>query len=188
MKMTDRPSAELDDMREHLKRAMTLKELPRAGWVRAGVDSPESVAAHSWGVAYLVLALSPLRDDIDLGTALSMAVIHDLAEARTGDITPHDGIARADKARLESKALEALVAPLRHRRELQQLWRDFEDGTTREGRFVRACDKLDMALQAQRYAQTQGRDTTEFIESALAEIDGPDLRTLAAPSVDDITE
>ena len=36
-----------------------LKALDRTGWVRRGVQSAESVAAHSWGVAWLVLALCP---------------------------------------------------------------------------------------------------------------------------------
>lgn len=186
--MTDNSSSQADVLRDHLKRALLLKELPRAGWVRAGIEAPESVAAHSWGVAYLVLALSPLRDDIDRGKALAIAVIHDLAEASTGDITPHDGIARAEKARLESSALEALVAPLQHGEELQGLWREFEEGTSREGRFVRACDKLDMALQAQRYAETQSHDTAEFIESALAEIEDEVLKPLAAHQADDVTK
>ena len=48
-----------DLLRARLLEALALKELPRAGWVRERVQQPESVAAHSWGVAWLVLVLCP---------------------------------------------------------------------------------------------------------------------------------
>ncbi|NCF97628.1 MAG: HD domain-containing protein, partial [Euryarchaeota archaeon] len=32
-----------------------LKHVLRTGWVRAGVESPESVAAHSWGMSILAM-------------------------------------------------------------------------------------------------------------------------------------
>jgi putative hydrolase of HD superfamily len=169
---------DLSQLDLRLRQALALKALPRAGWLRAGVDRPESVAAHSWGVAYLVLALCP--DGLDLGRALAIAVIHDLAEVSTGDITPHDGVARAEKARREAIALARLVAPLPRAESLVELWRELEEGSSPEGRFVKACDRLDMALQARCYAAEQGADTAEFVESALAELDDPDLRILAA--------
>lgn len=172
------PRRDRDQLELALDQAMALKALPRAGWVRVGVERPESVAAHSWGVAYLVLALCP--PELDLGRALAIAVVHDLAEVSTGDITPHDGVARAEKMRREASALARLLAPLERAGELLELWRELEDGSSPEGRFVRACDKLDMALQARRYAADQGADTAEFVESALAEIDDPVLRELAA--------
>ena len=86
-------------LRRRLIETMRLKELPRAGWVRVGVSQPESVAAHSWGVAWLVLTLCPTN--LDRGRALAIAVLHDLAEVRVGDITPHDGIPSEDKAEAE---------------------------------------------------------------------------------------
>lgn len=160
-----------------LTEALALKSLPRAGWVRAGVSSPESVAAHSWGVAWLVLVLCP--SGLDRGRALAMAVIHDLAEARTGDITPHDGIDADVKHDLELEALESLLGKLPGAGELRGLWLEFEERRTPEGRFVRACDKLDMALQARRYAAEQSIDPGEFVRSALASLDDETHRGLA---------
>jgi putative hydrolase of HD superfamily len=176
--MANRTSSQLETLRHALRRALSLKEVDRAGWLRVGVEAPESVAAHSWGVCYLVLALCPEREGFDRGKALAMAVIHALAATTPGDITPHDGVERDEQVRREAHALQALVAPLRNNEELHRLWQEFEEGSSREGRFVRACDKLDMALQAQRYAEWQGYDTSEFIESALESIDDEDLKSL----------
>lgn len=161
-------------LRERLLEALALKDLPRAGWVRAGVTEPESVAAHSWGVAWLVLVLCP--EHINREQALCIAIVHDLAEVRVGDITPHDGVDPLEKAELEHAALSALNAGLPV--DLMPFAHAY--GSTPEGRFVKACDKLDMALQAQRYAASQGLNLQEFIDSALAKLEPGLLRELAA--------
>lgn len=166
-----------DLLRARLLEVLTLKEVARAGWLRAGVPAPESVAAHSWGVAWLVLVLCP--PDLDRGRALAIAVLHDLAEVRVGDLTPADGVGKAEKARREAHAMAGLLAGLRGAGELTALWREYEDGSTPEGRLVKACDKLDMALQAARYQATSDLELREFIDSALARLEDPLLRALA---------
>ncbi len=162
-------------LREALLEALRLKELPRTGWVRAGVPEPESVAAHSWGVAWLVLVLCPRH--IELDRALAMAVVHDLAEVRAGDLTPHDGVSAQDKSLAERRALGGMLQGLPRSGQLHGLWEEYEARRTIEARFVRACDKLDMALQALRYGD-QGLDLQEFVDSALAELDDPMMRAL----------
>lgn len=173
MSTTEPPIAAL---RGALVEALALKALPRAGWIRVGVPRPESVAAHSWGLCWLVCALCPPH--LDRGAALAIATVHDLAEARVGDLTPHDGVPKAEKQRREVEALRAMLAPLPGAAELEARWWDYELGRTPEGRFVKALDKLDMALQASVYAIGDGIDPTEFVEAALARIDDPTLRAL----------
>jgi putative hydrolases of HD superfamily len=163
-------------LRRVLLEALDLKVLPRTGWVRAGVDRPESVASHAWGVAWLVLALCP--PGVDRGRALPMAVVHDLPEVRAGDRTPGE-VPPSEKTRREREGLAGLLAGITVAPEVSALWEEFEAGATSEARFVRACDRLDMALQAARYAEAQGLDLDEFVDSALAALDEPALRTLA---------
>ncbi|MFN3197135.1 MAG: HD domain-containing protein [Bradymonadia bacterium] len=159
--------------------ALALKAIPRAGWPRVGVPEhqTESVAAHSWGVAWLVIALCP--SDVDRGRALAIAVLHDLAEARVGDITPHDNVPKVEKHRLEHAAFVDLVSALPQRDELIALWMEYESQSSAEGRFVKACDKLDMALQAQLYARDHDADTSELVQAALAKLTDPLLNALA---------
>ncbi len=163
----------MSELRERLIECLALKALPRAGWVREGVPQPESVAAHSWGVAWLVLVLCP--DELDRGEALAIAVVHDLAEVRVGDLTPRDVV--EDKAALESAAYAELVGPLPRSAELERLFAAY--GVSPEGRFVKACDKLDMALQAADYQARTGQDLREFVESALSRLPDGLLRYLA---------
>ena len=167
---------QMTDFRATLKEALALKGLPRAGWIRAGVRDPESVAAHSWGVGWLVLVLCPPH--LDRERALAMAILHDLPEVRTGDITPHDGVPTEEKQLAESRAMRSLVASLEEGDYFLELWWEYENGSSPEGRLVKACDKLDMALQAQRYAGEQALDLDEFIDSALARLDEASHRNL----------
>ena len=87
-------------MREELLTLLQLKDIPRTGWVRAGVDNPESVAAHSWGMALLALRLCP--EHLDLSKVLSMCLVHDVAEIVVGDLTPHDAIKGQEKHELRT--------------------------------------------------------------------------------------
>jgi len=148
-----------------------LKALDRTGWVRRGVQNAESVAAHSWGVAWLVLALCP--PDLNRERALAYAVLHDLPEVRVGDLTPHDAV--ADKHLQEDQAAEAMLAT---RPDLLATWRAYEAQADPEARFVRQLDRLDMALQARRYAREQGLDPDEFFESARSAVTDPRLQRL----------
>ena len=169
-------------LRDRLLEALELKDLPRAGWVRVGVPAPESVAAHSWGVAWLVLVLCP--EDLDRARALELAVVHDLPEVRAGDTTPHDGLGAAEKSARERRALDGLLDGVPRAAQLSALWEEYEAGDTAEARFVKACDKLDMALQAAAYQPRTSADLSEFVDSALARLPGGLLRDLAGAEID----
>jgi hypothetical protein len=79
--------------------AAKLKSVPRTGWLDRGLDSlrVESVADHSFGVALLAWICALQRQaegaEIDPERVLKLALIHDLAEAETGDSTPYDSAA-----------------------------------------------------------------------------------------------
>jgi putative hydrolase of HD superfamily len=152
--------------------ALALKHVDRAGWTRVRTDAVESVAAHSWGMALLALRHCPPA--LDRAEVLALCILHDIAEAIVGDITPHDGVSADEKRRREDAAAAALLgdAP-----ELLRLFRDYAERRTPDARFVRQLDKLDMALQAGIYAE-EGAETAEFVESARRGISDPALAAL----------
>ena len=146
-----------DSIHQFLLKAYELKALPRAGWVRSGVLSPESVASHSWGMSLLISILAP--KNLDHLKMHHMALAHDLPEVITGDITPHDGISKSEKKERERAAATSFLPS-----HILEAWKEYEENETAESKFVHMLDKLDMALQAQIYkSQT---DTNEFLESA----------------------
>ena len=133
-----------------------LKDILRTGWVRAGVESPESVAAHSWGMSVLAMQLCP--EYLDRMRVIEMCLVHDLPEVEVGDLTPHDDT--STKSEDEHRAMSRL-AP-----QWLGLFEEYEAQETEEAKFVKYLDKLDMALMARIYEEKQGLDLSEFIESA----------------------
>ena len=156
-------------MRDQLLQMLQLKDIERTGWVRAGVNKPESVAAHSWGMATLALKLCP--PELNLARVLSICLVHDLAEVIVGDLTPHDEIQGDEKHRLEREAMLSM-AP-----EWVDLFDEYESTSTPEAKFVKTMDKLDMGLQAIRYTE-QDIDLSEFITSARKTTDETDIAHL----------
>jgi len=113
------------------------------------------VAAHSWGVAFLASQLCP--PSLDRGRVLEMCIVHDLAEVRVGDITPYDGISVEKKHQMEFAA----IANMNLADRTTNLFAEYEAQETEEAHFVRFMDKLDMALQAERY-EREDRDLSQF--------------------------
>ena len=155
-------------MRDELKEILGLKNVLRAGWVRAGIESPESVAAHSWGMSMLALKLAP--KELDLARILSLCIVHDIPEVRVGDLTPHDDT--STKAEDELNAIKEMEP------EWVGLFEEYEQGQTPEAKFVKQLDKLDMALQAEIYQSKSAISLGEFIESARLRIDDEVLKNL----------
>lgn len=139
-------------MREWMK----LKQLLRTGWVRSGVEDPESVASHSWGMAILAMKLCP--DNLNKTRVIEMCIVHDLPEIIVGDLTPYDD--QTNKHNDEIKAMKKL-APF-----WLDLLLEYEEQKTEESKFVKYLDKLDMAYMARLYEEQQGLDLEEFVTSA----------------------
>jgi putative hydrolase of HD superfamily len=129
-----------------------LKDTPRAGWALRGISAPESVAEHSHRAALLALVLAPrARPPLDVCRCVAMALVHDLAEALVGDITPYDNVSADDKRARENAAMREL-ASLAADDSLLALWREYDGAASPEARFVKELDKLETVLQASEYA------------------------------------
>ncbi|KAJ2925762.1 hypothetical protein H1R20_g11336, partial [Candolleomyces eurysporus] len=70
-----------------------------------------------------------------------MALVHDLAEAQVGDITPHENFTKEEKHRLEQEAMNNFVHTMLHNspaaQRIEALWREYEAGETPEAKFVK---------------------------------------------------
>lgn len=140
-----------------------LASLPRTGWLLRGVLDPESIAEHSFGVCRVAtLLIDDLRTrgiTVDGERVLRMAIVHDAAEAFTGDIPMPAKTDELDAA-LE-RAEEALLADVLPRAELD-LWREAEEGKTLEARVVKAADKVQMLVKALTYEQQRRGRLDDF--------------------------
>ena len=162
--------------REPFLEVLGLKEVDRAGWKRSGLTDVESVAGHSWGVAFLAMQICP--PELDRLKVIEMAVCHDVAEVRVGDITPHDGISSEEKVRVETEAMLSLSKGFPRGDHMLELYREYEVGETAEARFLKLCDKLDMAFQSYVYQSRTESNLRNFRKTAnrlVVEFGYPDL-------------
>ena len=139
-----------------------LDRVPRAGWMLRGVPEPESVSEHAFHVVFLVWALGPGVRGLDLGRALELAIVHDLAEVRLGDLprTAARYLQAGAKHAAEQAALAELLAPLGRRGDA--LYAEYRDKATPEARFVGACDKLQLMLKVTLYEGWGAGGLAEF--------------------------
>ncbi|KAL8493136.1 hypothetical protein ACS0TY_024374 [Phlomoides rotata] len=144
-----------------------LKTTKRAGWIRKEVQEPESIADHMYRMGLMALIASDIPG-VNRERCMKMAIVHDIAEAIVGDITPSDGIPKEEKSRREREALKKMCELLGggdRAKEINELWMEYEENSSMEAKVVKDFDKVEMILQALEYEKEQGKDLEEFFES-----------------------
>ncbi len=156
-----------------------LKATARSGWAEVGIQKPESVADHTFRTAIICSIYSDL-EGLDELKVLRMALIHDLPEAITGDLTPLKKTGESEKK--ENEAMNQILGllPEKHRRKYLVTWKEYQTGKTREAKAVRQIDKLEMALQAKEYekARLTRQDLKKFMDSAEKAMNWSQLKRL----------
>ncbi|GAU20942.1 hypothetical protein TSUD_200910 [Trifolium subterraneum] len=141
----------------------------RSGWVRRDVKNPESIADHMYRMSLMAL-IAPDVPGLDRNKCIKMTIVHDIAEALIGDITPLDGISKAEKSEQEQAALDYMckiigVGEGSRGKEITELWMEYEANSSPEAKFVKDLDKVEMILQALDYEDEQEKDLDEFFQS-----------------------
>ncbi|MDR2141500.1 MAG: HD domain-containing protein [Deltaproteobacteria bacterium] len=133
---------------DFLFEAASLRRTPRTGYQFLG-RGRESVAEHTFGVAMVAFALGRLEERADLGKLLRLALFHDLAEARTGDL---NYVNKRYVVAQEDAAFADATQGLPFEGELRDLWAEWRAGETLEARLAADADQLDMMLELRRLA------------------------------------
>jgi putative hydrolase of HD superfamily len=167
------------NLSKFLKIAGMLKRTPRTGWVEVSIYQPESVADHTFRTAILSMLYADI-EGLDPLKLLRMALIHDLPEALTGDLTPQE---KTEETReKEETAINQILdlLPVTQREKYITVWSEYREGKTREAQAVRQLEKIEMALQAKEYqkAGATNKSLQRFIETAEEETKWSELKRL----------
>lgn len=157
--------------------------MPRTGWVLMEIAKPETVAEHTFRVAFAGWLLAK-KANLDIERVIKISLSHDLCEVYAGDRTPffyYPNLPKEKEARKkalmkwarlsisekekiggaklerEKKSLLELLKPLepRLKKEIFSFWVDYERGISREGRFVRQLNRVETLLQSIDYFGTK---------------------------------
>lgn len=161
-------------------RANESKKIPRTGWGMHGINNPESVAEHTFSLSFLTLQLSPILSDelsypLNINKLVKMAILHDIGEVETGDIVVSKGSKidlqkRAEKEKKEQTGIKKLFKATDNTNLALNLFTEMIERESLEADIFWQLDKLDMAIQALYYEQTEHKDLSEFFENAKVNI------------------
>jgi putative hydrolase of HD superfamily len=156
-----------------------LKKTKRTGWIRNGISSPESIADHMHRMAMIAWMIDD--PNLDRNRLIKMTIVHDVAEAIVGDLTPDDPVSKEEKAQLERQAMKQLVDTLgqtEHAKEMLELWEEYEEGITEEAVVCKDIDKFEMILQAYEYEKEHQVVLQSFFDSTYGRFKHPKLKIL----------
>ena len=149
----------MDDIANFLFEVGMLKKTPRTGFRFLG-SGCESVAEHILRTIFIGYALSKLEPGVDELKVLKICLIHDLPEARTGDmnymykkyVTVH-----------EEKAVRELTETLFFGDEIKSAIEEFNEKKTKEARIAHDADQLALILQLKEYGDLGNKYAEDWI-------------------------
>ena len=158
-----------------------LKKIPRQGWIdKLSINSPESVADHTFSMAIMGMIFSDL-ENYNTEKILKIILLHDLAESITDDMTPEQ-ISKEEKTILENNVIKKILSdlPLTLQKQYSVLWEEYQSNNSKEAKIVHQLDRLEMALQAKIYSNEghSKEKLNSFFNSARNEIKDPKLLEL----------
>ena len=130
-----------------------LKNIIRTGWKDWNVKKErlESVAEHIFGTQMLAIAMnSEYQYDIDIMKVIFMLAIHELGETIIGDLTQFQ-ISKDEKIKIEHDAVKEILSNLLEKKQIEELFLEFDSHKTKEAMFAYQCDKLECDLQSKLY-------------------------------------
>jgi putative hydrolase of HD superfamily len=139
-----------------------LKKTPRSGFQFLG-SGCESVAEHTLSTIFIGYALCKLESDVDELKVLRLCLIHDLPEARTGDMNyVNKKYVTVD----EEKAVKELTEPLFFGDEIKATIAEFNEKQTKEALIAHDADQLSLILQLKEYGDLGNKYSDEWMEFA----------------------
>lgn len=150
-----------------------LKRLDRTGWTLRGLpNGTESVASHSFGVSVTAMLLADKFAAqgiaVDHEKVLRIALLHDWAEVRVGDMPRTATLYFGAEARkqAETAAFLDVVDTVDSDATYASLYADYERRESFEARLVKAADIIDLLIQVYALERAGARGLDEFWEVA----------------------
>jgi putative hydrolases of HD superfamily len=151
-----------------------LKRLDRTGWTLRGLPpGTESVAAHSFGVSVTAMLLADelLANNVEVNIekVLRLALVHDWAEVRVGDLprTATTYFGAASRRDAERAAFGDIIKGVNAAEsQYEELFEEYELRESFEARLVKVADILDLLVEVLALERAGARGLDEFWEVA----------------------
>lgn len=157
-----------------------LRKTPRSGFQFLG-SGCESVAEHILRTLYIGYVLCKMDPEADERKVLRLCLMHDLPEARTGDLNyVNKKYVTVD----EKKAVRELAEPLFFGAEIEESIDEFNERETKESLLARDADQLSLILQLKECDDLGNHHSREWIRFAVLRLTTENARKLAEEILD----
>ena len=150
-------------MADLLFEARMLKETPRSGFQFLGAGR-ESVAEHVYSTTFIAYVMTQLVPGVDALKLISLCLVHDLPEARIGDLNSvNKNYVQAD----EPRAVADMVCGLPFGAQLKALIEEYHAGESREARLARDADQISLILELKELDEIGCRPPQDWLPHVL---------------------
>jgi putative hydrolases of HD superfamily len=116
----------------------TMRYNPRQ-WQRFLNIDGDNLADHHWRTVWIALMIAAHEGAHDTGKIMKMALMHDIAESRTGDV---DYLSRQYVVRNEALGFADMTKDTALATELRELYEEYEARESLESKIVKDADNL----------------------------------------------
>ena len=113
-------------------------------WRRFHSTEFANLAEHHFRVFWIAMIIAAGEKNADTGKIAKLALLHDIAESRTGDV---DYIARQYVIRNEELAIQDILSDTSIEEEFLALMKEYEERVSPESRIVKDADNLDVDFE-----------------------------------------
>jgi len=152
-----------------------LKKIPRSGYHFLG-SGKESVAEHSFSVSFIAFVMTQMEPDIDALKLITMCLVHDLPEAKTGDL---NYVQKKYVTANESKAVRHITESLPFGGPLADLISEFNERRSLESKLAHDADQLALVLDLKTLSDIGYAPPKKWIQFALKRLETKTGQTLA---------
>lgn len=165
----------MDSIANFLFEVGMLSKTPRSGYQFLG-SGKESVAEHVLRTVFVGYALCKMDPSLDEFRVLKMCVLHDLPEARTGDMNyVNKKYVEVD----EEKAVRELTESLFFGSDIKAVIDEFNRKETKEALIALDADQIALILQLKEYGDLGNKYSEEWIKYALQRLNTKEAKELA---------
>jgi putative hydrolase of HD superfamily len=166
----------MDSIANFLFEVGMLGKTPRSGYQFLG-SGKESVAEHVLRTVFVGYALCKKDPSLNEFRVLKMCMVHDLPEARTGDMNyVNKKYVKVD----EEKAVRELTEDLDFGDDIKEFIDEFNKRETKEALAARDADQIALILQLKEYGDLGNKYSDEWISYALQRLSTEAAKELAA--------
>lgn len=146
--------------------AKILKEIPRAGYHFLGVGK-ETVAEHSFMITFIGYVMAKMEPEADALKLISMCLLHDLPEARTGDL---NYVQKKYVTVKEESAIRDATKDVPFGKDIAKLLQEFNQCETLEARLAKDADQISFILELKSILDVKSASPEKWLPTIIERI------------------